>query len=143
MKKKRNKKQPPQHLRKLIIDDFITDVGVPRLTQEERKCPKNWKRNARIWIYETRCRDFPVCFDDFMVESKPTFCNHARVRLKEGRQGKYITRKSRRGHRRIVVTVLPKHFEHKIPKHWDTHKIPLALKFGKYSLNKKLDEWIV
>ena len=107
--------------------------------QKKRKTSKKNKESPDLSNQPNR-KQLPsvhhTYFDDVVVESKPVLSAHAKDRLKQGRQGKYINKRSH--NKQVIVTVLPKKYD------FDStmHEIPFAIKHNKKrDFNKELKDF--
>ena len=66
-----------------------------------KKRKKKQKKARHYQSYNKWCAEH----DDWVVERKPVYTNHAKQRLSEGRSGEFVTAK--RGNAVVVITVLP------------------------------------
>ena len=99
----------------------------PKPSGRNRKKRKKQKKAVPKITYKTTTHDL---FDDFNIEAKPVFSRHAKERLREGRQGKYVSRTCKYSqNKKVVVTVLP---------HGKDHAIPFIHRNKKDNVNEKI-----
>lgn len=67
-----------------------------------------------------RVQDFLSNQEDFSIETKPVWTNHAKKRLNEGRAGSFVCKRSK--NKMVVVTVLPNGKDRSIPVIQHTRK---------------------
>ena len=116
--------KPPSRLLWDFLPAHSKDKKRPKPSRKKRK--KQKKAVPKITYKRTK-HDL---FDDFNVEAKPVFSRHAKDRLREGRQGKYVSRTCKYSHnKKVVVTVLP---------HGKNHTIPYIQRNKKDNINEKI-----
>jgi len=110
----------------ILLWDFLpVDNRGIRPKNKKKKRKKQKQKNS----YKATKHDM---FDDFKIEAKPVFSKHAKDRLREGRQGKYITRTCKYSHnKKVVVTVLP---------HGRNHAIPFVHRNKKDNMTEKIKQ---
>lgn len=134
----------------LRLYDFITDERMLRITSEPTiKARKKAVKCKKTAFKQCTAKTDYKQFDDFTVETKPRFTKHAQKRLYQGRQGKFICKPNKQKTTMCVVTVLPKRGkgERDDPsfsndRMWNTHDIPKVKQTKKYTLQKKLDDYL-
>lgn len=110
----------------VILWDFIHKDNKPK------KRPKNKKKNKKKKIKKESFVHEHDYFDDFNIEAKPVFSKHAKDRLKQGRQGSYVTKTKK--NKKIVVTVLP---------HGKNHEIATIHQNRKNNINEKINKYYI
>ena len=114
----------------------ITLADMCKILDESNKKPKNNTQKKKGKNKKKESSVHHTYFDDTVVESKPVLSAHAKDRLKQGRQGKYITKRSH--NTQVVVTVLPKKYDFDLTM----HEIPFAIKHNKKrDFNKELKDF--
>jgi len=112
----------------ILLWDFLpTHSKDKKRPKPPRKKRKKQKKAIPKITYKRTKHDL---FDDFNIEAKPVFSRHAKERLREGRQGKYVSRTCKYSqNKKVVVTVLP---------HGKNHTIPFVHRNKKDDVNQKI-----
>tara|TARA_B100000925_G_C21942817_1_gene445369 strand:+ start:81 stop:551 length:471 start_codon:yes stop_codon:yes gene_type:complete len=101
--RRRKQKKPQPELAAALATAVLNHCQNKEVRNEKpvRKSKKKKKKPRHYQSYNKWCAEH----DDWIVERKPVFTDHAKQRLAEGRSGEFVT--SKRGNAVVVITVLP------------------------------------